>query len=124
MENSETVQDPTREIVLDSGHKVTIRTQLTARAYTKLKNYIVGKAEMETKVDGYDKKGAPRTAMVPSISGQDIVGLEEETMRTYVISFNDSTKSAYDSMMDTLSGREYEEVKGAVDSAFEAESKK
>jgi hypothetical protein len=115
---------PTQEIVLESGHKVKIRTSLKARAYTDLKNYIVRKATLEAKVDGYDKQGSPQTSMSPQISGEDIVGLEAETMKTYIVSFDDDEKNAYDRMMDAISGSEYEEVKTAVDSAFEAESKK
>ena len=125
MDNQETVPKiNTREIALNDGHKVIILTTLPARQYVKLKNYIVSKAEMETKMDGYDKKGSPRTAMVPSISGESIVGLERETMETYVVSFDGSENNAYTRMMDTISGSEYEKVKDAVDSAFESETKK
>ena len=120
---SEEVKPNTKEIVVGE-HKVAIRTSLTARQYTQLKNYIVRHAQMETKVDGYDKHGSPKTATVPSISGETIVGLEKETMETYVVSFNGDENNAYNRMMDTITGTQYETVKSAVDSAFEAESKK
>ena len=120
MENQESTAPKidTREIELTNGYKVEIRVSLPAREYVKLKNYITSKADMETKIDGYDKKGAPRTAMVPSISGEAVVGLEEETMRAYVITFDGTENSAYDRMMDAISGSEYEKVKDAVDAAL------
>lgn len=114
----------THEIVLDSGHKVEIRQSINARAYLKLKNYIVSKTKMKNEVSGYDKNGSPKTSMSPSINGEDIVGLEELTVQTYVLSFNGDKNNAFNRMMDTISGIDYEVIKEKIDSINNAESKK
>ena len=125
MSDEKTVAEtPTEEIVLESGHKVKIRTSISARTYLKLKNFAVSKMKMKNEQNGYDKKGSPKMQMTPSFDGEDLVGIEEETVKAYLVSFNDDVSDPYNKMIDTLGGREYEQVKSKVDEAYEKEQKK
>jgi len=112
-----------KKIELPSGNTVTIKTSLTAREHLRLKNYIVSKAEMKTNIS-YNKNGSPKTEVVPKIHGEDIAQLETETISTYVVEFNDDKNNAYNRMLDTISGKEYEVVKETIDNVNTDEEKK
>ncbi|RMD70284.1 MAG: hypothetical protein D6822_04355 [Cyanobacteria bacterium J149] len=103
------------DITLESGNKVTLRKVLSAKDYLRLKNFIVSKAELQTKQSGFTKKGSPQMVIEPKIDGEAVVALEEETVKAYVYAFNGSSDNAYETMMDTISGKEYEQVKEKID---------
>jgi len=122
---NEIVQHDTRvEVALEGGHKVTLRKFLIARDYLRLKNFIVAKAELQTKQSGFTKSGSPKMVVEPKIDGETVVALEDETVKAYILAFDGSQEGAFDKMMSTLNGSEYEQVKDKIDELHFLQQKK
>ena len=114
----------TKEIVLKSGHKVKVFTELGARKHQALKHFTSKQMKLEGKQDGFKKDGSPKFTMTPSIDIDAMAELEVKTMEMYLESFNGESDNAYDRMMDVLSGEEYDEVWSAIEKTKEADEKK
>ncbi len=121
----------TQEIVMIRGegdekviNKVEIKRSLSAKDYLHLKNYIGKQMTMKTEPDGFDDKGSPKFKSTPTIKGSAMAELETETMRAYVVTFNEDANNPYNRMMEKLDGREYEKVWDAVNEANTITEKK
>ena len=95
------------------GHRVAIKKSLSAREYIHLKNFIT--AKMKIKVAGQ--------SATPEFSGEDIAALESETVKTYVVSFNDKTEGFLEEMLDALTAGEYAMIYDKINTRYQEEGK-
>ena len=75
------------------GHKVEIKDELTVREHLEMKKRAISSRDLK--------------------SG-DALALEEYLFKTYVLSVDGKTENAYDVLVDTLTGSEYEQVNKAI----------
>jgi len=114
----------TREIKTRNGHKIVIRESLSAEDHVKLKHYVLKQSQLKTQQDGYTKHGKPKFSVTPEMSGAAVAGMETETVKAHIVSFNDDQTDAYNRMMKTLEAAEYDMLFDTINSLGIEEKKK
>lgn len=101
------------EFKTKNGHTVNLREELTAKQH----RYLKGIAQKNMEFD-------PANETTTGLTGEVLNEIEDETIKAYVQAFNGAEDNAYENMMNTLTGDEYEEIWQQVNQMDQKKGKK